>query len=215
MADKLIINEVFFSLQGESTHAGRRCVFVRLSGCNLRCTWCDTAYAFQEGRERTFDSLLEEIESYRCDLIEITGGEPLLQKNVQRFMEKLSDAGYEVLLETGGQINIGMVDNRVQRIMDVKCPSSGESERNHWDNMSLLTDRDQVKFVIGNREDYDWAKQVISRYKLEEKCPLLMSPVFAMMSGRKLAEWILEDNLKVRFQLQLHKYIWSPDAKGV
>ena len=215
MADNLTINEVFFSIQGESTHAGRPCVFVRLSGCNLRCNWCDTAYAFHEGAVRTFDSLLEEIKSYRCNLIEITGGEPLLQKNVLPFMTHLCNAGYEVLLETGGQMDIHPVDKRVQRIMDVKCPSSGESDKNHWANMRLLTERDQVKFVIGSREDYDWAKQIINRYNLEEKCPLLMSPVFSMISGRNLVEWILKDNLKVRFQLQLHKYIWSPDAKGV
>lgn len=215
MSDTLKINELFFSIQGESTHAGRPCVFVRLSGCNLRCSWCDTAYAFHDGTKRSFKELREEIESYQCDLVEITGGEPLLQKNVLPFMTQLCDAGYEVLLETGGQMDIRPVDGRVQRVMDIKCPSSGESAKNHWANIDVLTVRDQVKFVIGGREDYDWAKGVIKKYKMGGKFPLLMSPVSGLTVNRELAEWILADKLDVRFQLQLHKYIWPTETRGV
>ncbi len=215
MNNTLNINEVFFSIQGESTHAGRTCVFVRLTGCNLRCKWCDTAYAFTEGSRHSFQSLLEEIQSFNCNLIEITGGEPLLQKEVLPFMKVLCDDGYEVLLETGGHMDIGPVDARVQRIMDIKCPSSGESDKNRFANLDLLTKRDQVKFVICSREDYDWAKQIIEKYRISEKCPLLLSPVTGSIENQQLAEWILNDNLNVRFQLQLHKYIWPPDTRGV
>ncbi len=215
MFGSLKITEVFFSIQGESTQAGRPCVFVRLSGCNLRCNWCDTEYAFYEGEQHSFNALLEEIKRYRCNLVEITGGEPLLQKNVLPFMKRLCDDGYEVLLETGGHMDIAPVDERVQRIMDVKCPSSGESDKNRFANLDVLTKHDQVKFVIGSREDYDWAKQIMNKYDLDKKCPLLMSPVSGLIENKTLAEWILEDNLRIRFQLQLHKYIWAPDTKGV
>jgi len=213
--DQLKINEVFFSIQGESTHAGRPCVFVRLSACNLRCSWCDTAYAFHEGEERSFESLLQEIKTYDCNLIEITGGEPLLQKEVLPFMTLLADVGFEVLLETGGHMDISAVDIRVQRIMDVKCPSSNESEKSLWSNIEFLKERDQVKFVIANREDYQWAKNIITTRKLTKKCPVLFSPVFGSIDNQNLAEWILEDHLDVRYQLQLHKYIWKPETRGV
>lgn len=215
MGQTLKINEVFFSIQGESTHAGRSCVFVRLSACNLRCSWCDTEYAFYEGKEQTFDALLEQIKCYQCNLIEITGGEPLLQKEVLQFMALLADAGYEVLLETGGHMDISQVDNRVQRIMDIKCPGSGESEKNLWSNIEFLTAKDQLKFVISSMEDYNWAKEIIGQHNLSSICPILFSPVFGQLDNQKLAEWILEDHLDVRYQLQLHKYIWHPQTKGV
>lgn len=215
MSKTLKINELFFSIQGESTHAGRPCVFVRLSGCNLRCSWCDTEYAFYEGTERSFESLLEEIKSYNCNLVETTGGEPLLQKEVLPFMKVLCDTGYEVLLETSGQMDISPVDSRVQRIIDIKCPSSNESKKNLWSNTNVLTESDQVKFVIANREDYHWAKNIITTYNLTEKCPVLLAPVFGVLNNQELAEWILKDRLSVRYQLQLHKYIWPPETKGV
>lgn len=215
MSKSLKINEVFFSIQGESTHAGRPCVFVRLSACNLRCNWCDTEYAFYSGIDRSFKSLLEEIESFNCGLVEITGGEPLLQKEVLPFMTLLSDKGYEVLLETGGHMDISGVDNRVQRIMDIKCPGSGESDKNLWSNIPHLTPKDQLKFVLSNRDDYDWAKDILLRHDLIAICPVLFSPVFGSLDNQQLAEWILEDRLDVRYQLQLHKYIWHPQTKGV
>ncbi len=211
----LKINEIFFSIQGESTYAGLPCVFVRLTYCNLRCTYCDTSYAFTEGSDRTLDEIVKEVEKYGCPLVEITGGEPLLQKNVYPLMRTLCDRGYQVLLETGGHMDIRSIDKRVVRIMDVKCPSSGESDKNDWSNLEVLTTKDQVKFVIGNREDYDWAKQVVQRHHLDARCTVLFSPVFGALENSVLAEWILADRLAVRFQLQLHKYIWAPDRRGV
>ena len=211
----LKINEIFFSIQGESTYAGLPCVFVRLTYCNLRCTYCDTSYAFTEGRDMTLEEILTQVEGYGCRLVEITGGEPLLQKNVHLLMTELCDRGYQVLLETGGHMSIRTVDSRVVRIMDIKCPSSGESDKNDWSNIEALTARDEVKFVIGNREDYEWAKRILFQHKLNERCTVLFSPVFNALPNRQLAEWILEDKLPVRFQLQLHKYIWEPDRRGV
>ena len=211
----LKINEIFFSIQGESTYAGLPCVFVRLTYCNLRCTYCDTSYAFTEGRDMTLEEILTQVEGYGCRLVEITGGEPLLQKNVYPLMTELCDRGYQVLLETGGHMSIRTVDSRVVRIMDIKCPSSGESDKNDWSNIEALTARDEVKFVIGNREDYEWAKRILFQHKLNERCTVLFSPVFNALPNRQLAEWILEDKLPVRFQLQLHKYIWEPDRRGV
>ena len=215
MYGNLKINEVFFSIQGESTHAGRPCVFVRLSGCNLRCSWCDTEYAFSEGTTREFKSLLKEIRSYECRLVEITGGEPLLQKEVLPFMNLLADEGFEVLLETGGHMNISQVDSRVQRIMDIKCPSSNESKNNSWSNIDLLNKNDQIKFVIADRKDYNWAKNVLGQYNFSNICAVLFSPVFGRIDNQQLAEWILADRLDVRYQLQIHKYIWTPETKGV
>lgn len=211
----LKINEIFFSIQGESTYAGLPCVFVRLTYCNLRCTYCDTSYAFTEGRDMALEEILSQVEGYGCRLVEITGGEPLLQKNVHLLMTELCDRGYQVLLETGGHMSIRTVDSRVVRIMDIKCPSSGESDKNDWSNIEALTARDEVKFVIGNREDYEWAKRILFQHKLNERCTVLFSPVFNALPNRQLAEWILEDKLPVRFQLQLHKYIWEPDRRGV
>jgi len=211
----LVINEIFYSIQGESTAAGKPCVFIRLTYCNLRCTYCDTAYAFSEGREMTLEEIMQQVRSFNCDLVEVTGGEPLLQKNVHSLLTMLCDAGYEVLLETGGQMDIQPVDDRVTRIMDIKCPSSGESDKNRWQNISLLRPQDEVKFVVGDRADYEWAANLISEYGLNEKCTVLISPVFAKINYEELARWILHDHLPVRMQLQMHKYIWPPDKRGV
>ena len=211
----LVVSEIFHSLQGESSHMGRPCVFVRLTYCNLRCTYCDTAYAFYEGREINIDEVLETVRGYACKLVEVTGGEPLFQENVYPLMSRLCDEGFEVLLETGGSLSISQVDPRVKRIVDFKCPSSKMSVRNRWENVNLLKPGDEIKFVIGNREDYDWTKEMMQSYDLASHCPVLMSPVSGELGLLQLAEWILEDRLNVRFQLQLHKYIWSPEKRGV
>ena len=211
---KLRINEIFYSIQGESTHAGQPCVFVRLTYCNLRCTYCDTEYAFFEGAWMDFAGILAEIEKYKCNLIEITGGEPLLQQEVLPFMTRLCDNGFEVLLETAGHMDISTIDPRVQRIVDIKCPSSGESKKVRYENLHELNARDQVKFVIGNREDYHFARNILQEHKLTDVCTVLFSPVFGI-DLQDLATWILQDHLGVRMQLQMHKYIWPPDTRGV
>lgn len=209
------INEIFYSIQGESTYAGLPCVFIRLTYCNLRCTYCDTEYAFYEGTDFTIEQILNEISKYNCKLIEVTGGEPLMQDESHQLMTTLCDAGYTVLLETGGSLPIDKVDPRVKIIMDLKTPSSGMMKKNKYDNIQLLKSTDEVKFVIGSRDDYEWAVDVLDTYKLTDKCTVLFSTVFDKLNIRELAEWILKDNLKVRFQLQMHKFIWEPDRKGV
>lgn len=214
-SDTLRINEIFHSIQGESTHAGRPCVFVRLTGCHLRCTWCDTEYAFYEGRKMTLDEIIDCVVDYGCDLVEITGGEPLLQPNVHPLMTRLADAGRTVLLETSGACDIAPVDPRVIRIMDLKTPSSGECPRNRLDNIADLRERDEVKFVIEDRADYEWACDLIDRFDLVGRCSVLVSPVHGRLEPVVLAEWVLADRLSVRFQLQLHKFIWSPETRGV
>jgi len=212
---RLVINEIFFSIQGESRHAGRPCVFVRLAFCNLRCSWCDTAYAFHEGLEMNVGEILAKVRSYGCRLVEVTGGEPLAQAGSPELMARLCEEGYEVLLETGGSLDIGPVDHRVKRIVDFKCPMSGMSHKNLWTNAALLRSSDEVKFVIGSREDFEWSVQAIREHGLTEKCPVLMSPVFGVLAPVHLAQWILEAGVGVRLQLQLHKYIWEPEARGV
>lgn len=211
----LVINEVFHSIQGESTRAGQPCVFVRLTSCDLRCVWCDTAYAFEEGSSMDIEVIVSRVKEYECKLVEITGGEPLFQENVHELMKRLCDENLEVMLETGGHRDISTVDPRVKRIVDIKCPGSKMEKRNHWENIRHLTQQDEVKFVIADRNDYDWAKQVIQQHRLDTTCPVLMSPVFGSVENRSLAEWILEDRLNVRFQLQMHKYIWDPKMRGV
>jgi 7-carboxy-7-deazaguanine synthase len=214
--ETLIINEIFYSIQGESTFAGKPCVFIRLSGCDLRCSYCDTQYAYDEGEKMTLAQISEKVTAYNCKLVEITGGEPLLQENVYPLMRKLCGEGYEVLLETGGQRDIAKVDERVKRIMDIKCPSSGESGKNRYENIALLNDKDEVKFVVGNEEDYRWAVRIIKKYKINDICTVLFAPVYGVMNEKALAEWILEDGLpNVRMQLQLHKYIWPAEQRGV
>jgi 7-carboxy-7-deazaguanine synthase len=213
--NSLWINEIFYSIQGESTYAGIPCVFVRLTYCNLRCSYCDTEYAFYEGEDRSFKDIMTEIKKYNCSLVEITGGEPLVQKNVLPFMTMLCDNGYEVLIETGGHMDICAIDDRVRRIMDIKCPGSGESDKNYWENLNYIRQSDQIKFVISDRTDYNWAKDIIKKNVLLNKCPVLMSPNFSKLANKTLADWILADRLDVRLQLQLHKYIWSPDQRGI
>ncbi|MDI6804196.1 MAG: radical SAM protein [Bacteroidota bacterium] len=213
--NSLIINEIFFSIQGESTYAGRPCVFVRLTYCNLRCTYCDTEYAFEEGTEISIDEVIEKVKSYNCKLVEITGGEPLLQENVLPLMKILCDKEYEVLLETSGTLSIADVDPRVKRIVDFKCPGSGMEKKNFWENVQHVKKDDEVKFVIGNRNDYEWTKEMMGKYRLADKCTVLVSPVYGAIDSKVLAEWILEDKLDVRFQLQLQKYIGSPETRGV
>jgi 7-carboxy-7-deazaguanine synthase len=213
-ANRLRINEIFYSIQGESTLAGRPCVFVRLTGCQMRCRWCDTEYAFYEGGWRSLAEVLETVAGYGCPLVEVTGGEPLLQPGCRPLLTALADAGYEVMLETGGGLDIAGVDPRVRRIVDVKCPGSGEAENNRWENLALLTDRDEVKFVVADRRDYEFTRDVITRHQLAERCPLLVSPVHGELAAAELAAWILEDHLPVRLQLQLHKALWG-DRRGV
>jgi 7-carboxy-7-deazaguanine synthase len=215
-SERLHVNEIFFSIQGESTHAGRPCVFVRLAGCNLRCRWCDTEYAFYDGRNRTIAEVAAILEGYRCDLVEITGGEPLLQEGVYPLMSSLLESGHSVMVETSGAVDVSRLDPRVIKIMDLKCPGSGECERNLWSNLEHLSARDEVKFVIADRADYEWAREVIAGRSLADKVnAILMSPVFGNLEPATLAAWLLEDRLPARLQLQIHKYIWPPDARGV
>lgn len=212
----LTINEIFHSIQGESTHAGRPCVFVRLTACDLRCSWCDTPYAFHEGRRMAVADVVAQVKTYECPVVEITGGEPLLQPDVYPLMQRLLDDGMTVMLETGGHRSVGGVPAGVVRIIDVKCPGSGESHRNDWTNMARLTPADEVKFVIKDREDYDYARDVVARHGLAGRVrAVLFSPVHGVMDGRQLAEWILADRLDVRMQLQVHKYIWDAQTRGV
>jgi 7-carboxy-7-deazaguanine synthase len=247
MSDTLVVNELYLSLQGESTFAGLPCVFVRLTACNLRCSYCDTAYAFTEGGKMAlgevrakihrlaapFSNPKSEIRNPKLPLVELTGGEPLLQLNALPLMKQLCDDGFTVLLETSGALDISQVDSRVRRIMDLKCPGSGEVERNRWENIPYLKPTDEIKFVIGTVEDYEWARQQIAAHKLDTLCPLLMSWVHPLrpeqqdkslkkvpagltpISRRDLAERIMADALPVRFQAQLHKIIWPPEQRGV
>jgi 7-carboxy-7-deazaguanine synthase len=251
MSDTLVINEIYLSLQGESTFAGLPCVFVRLTACNLRCSYCDTAYAFKEGKRMGLATIKTEVQRLaapferltafvpietarvKLPLVEVTGGEPLLQPNVLPLMKELSDAGFTVLLETSGAHDISGVDSRVRRIMDLKCPSSGEEPRNRWENLRHLKPTDEIKFVVGTFEDYEWTKQIVDRHGLASICPLLISwvhplsteqqdpslrpvpPRHSPISRQELAERIITDALPVRFQAQLHKIIWPPQKRGV
>ncbi|HSB46076.1 MAG TPA: 7-carboxy-7-deazaguanine synthase QueE [Nitrospira sp.] len=209
------ITEIFHSIQGESSYIGQPCVFVRLTGCPLRCTWCDTEYAFYGGQECSVDEVLERVGSFGCRLVEITGGEPLAQPEAFALVTKLCDAGYTVLIETSGAMDIAVVDQRAHVILDVKCPGSGMTDRMYWPNLGKLTMKDEAKFVLADRQDYDWAREIMSRYQLTERCVVLFSPVFGRLEPRQLAEWVLADRLPVRFQLQIHKFIWAPDMRGV
>ena len=212
----LKINEIFYSIQGESTKAGLPCVFVRLTYCNIRCVYCDTEYAFYEGVDRTIDDIVSEVRSFGCKLVEITGGEPLVQENVHILMTSLCDMGFDVMIETGGSLPIENIDKRVKIIMDLKTPYSKMEKKNRYENIRHLKPNDEVKFVIGSREDYDWAKELLKKYDLLNKVEqVLLSPVFDKVENLELAEWILKDKLNVRFQLQMHKYIWHPETRGV
>lgn len=211
----LRVTEIFHSIQGESTFVGRPCVFVRLTGCPLRCTWCDTEYAFYGGREDSIDRILDAVRAYGCPLVEVTGGEPLAQPQTLELLKVLCEQDFTVLLETSGALDTSGVDPRVRIILDVKCPASGMTERMHWANVERLRSQDEAKFVVQDRTDYDWAKDVVARYRMLDRCTVLFSPVFGRLDPQRLAEWVLADRLPIRFQLQLHKHIWAPDMRGV
>lgn len=214
--DRLRVNEIFFSIQGESTWAGRPCVFIRLTGCNLRCVWCDTEYAFYEGRTMAVEEAAARLLEHGCELVEITGGEPLLQPGVHPLIARLLDAGRTVLIETSGASDVSGLDPRVVKVMDLKCPESGESTRNLWSNLDYLTPRDEVKFVLAGRADYEWAREVIRERTLAARVnAVLMSCAHEQLEPALLAGWILADRLPVRMQIQMHKHIWPPGARGV
>lgn len=212
----LTINEIFYSIQGESTFAGQPCVFVRLTACDLRCSWCDTTYAFHEGQRMTVDDVLAEVDKFACPMVEVTGGEPLLQKDVYPLMERLVASDKTVLLETGGHRSIADVPPGIVRIVDVKCPGSGEAGKTDWGNLARLGATDQVKFVIKDRADYEYARGIICRERLDERVTaVLLSPVHGLLDPQALAQWVLDDRLVVRVQLQVHKFIWHPSTRGV
>jgi 7-carboxy-7-deazaguanine synthase len=213
----LKVNEIFYSIQGESSYAGRPCVFVRLTGCNLRCSYCDTRYAYEEGEDLEIGEIINRITSHRCRLVEITGGEPLMQKDTPLLIQRLLDLGLDVLLETNGSMDISVIDNRCVKILDIKCPSSGEAKKNDLENLKRLQPKDEIKFAIGSREDYDYAKNILSSINSAKGNikPPLFSPVYEIMNPELLAQWILADHLDVRMQIQLHKVIWGSETMGV
>ena len=211
----LKINEIYYSVQGESTHAGRPCIFIRLTYCNLRCSYCDTEYAFYDGKDMEITNIVRELKRWDCNLVEVTGGEPLFQDECIDLLNELVNSNYEVMLETGGSLSISDVPKKVVKIVDFKCPSSGMVKKNLWSIVDDLQSHDEVKFVIGNREDFDWAKDRITEYSLDKICTLLFSPTFGEIDPQQIVEWILAENLPVRMQLQMHKMIWSPEEKGV
>lgn len=211
----LIVNEIFRSIQGESTYAGWPCTFIRLTGCNLRCAWCDSTFAYHEGQRKSVAAVLHEVKKYPLDLVEITGGEPLLQPQVASLCEHLVQLGARVLMETNGSINIDKLPGAVIRIMDIKCPGSGEVKAMDWDNLSRLKKSDEVKFVIADREDFDFALDVLTRYDLINRCTILLAPVYVRLPWHELAEWIIMSRLPLRLQLPLHKVIWGSDRRGV
>jgi 7-carboxy-7-deazaguanine synthase len=209
------VNEIYYSIQGESSKAGFPCVFIRLTYCNLRCTYCDTEYAFFEGKDYSIDEIIKQVKKFDCNLVEVTGGEPLFQKECYDLLDRLCKDGFEVLLETGGSLPIEPVNQTVKIIMDLKSPSSGMEKKNFYDNINYLKSGDEVKFVISTREDYEWTKGILKKYELIGICEILFSVVFGELEPLTLVNWILEDKLNVRFQLQMHKFIWDPMTKGV
>ncbi|MFN7947823.1 MAG: radical SAM protein [Blastocatellia bacterium] len=211
------ITEIFYSIQGESSYAGLPCAFVRLTWCNLRCAWCDSEYTFTGGAEMSVDEVLERVRGYGCRLVEVTGGEPLVQKReCTELVRRLCDEGFTVLVETGGSLDASVLDNRAVKILDVKCPGSGEAARNFWPNLERLNPQDEIKFVMTDRADFDYALGVIEKYRLDQREPfVLMSPVWGAVEWKDLAEWILQSGARARLQLQMHKLIWGPDTKGV
>lgn len=210
------VNEIFFSIQGESTYQGVPCVFIRLAGCNLRCSYCDTSYARDRvvGEELSITEVLDRVRIYSCSTVEITGGEPLLQKGTFELAEELLDSGYRVMVETNGTIDISSLDPRVIRVVDIKCPGSGHTHEIMWDNLEHLGSGDEIKFVISSRDDYEWAREIIRNRNLADHNTVLLSPAFSLVEPADLAEWILRDGLGVRLNLQIHKYIWKPGARG-
>ncbi len=215
MQMSLKINEIYHSIQGESSYSGLPCVFVRLTYCNLRCSYCDTEYAFYEGKDMSIKQIIKKINSYKCNLVEITGGEPLLQKNCIKLINELEKNNKKVLIETGGSLSIQNISKKTHIILDLKCPSSNMENKNLWTNLDYIKKTDEIKFVVGNKVDYEWTKNIIKKYDLENKCHLLISPVYDKIDNEKIINWILKDNLKIRFQIQLHKEIWDKDKKGV
>lgn len=214
-AERLKVNEIFYSIQGESTFAGRPCVLVRLTGCQMRCVWCDSPYSFYEGTWMLRSEVLVRVASFGCPLVELTGGEPLLQPGARPLLHELCEAGYEVLLETGGGVDISGIDPRVHRIVDVKCPESGEAENNFWANLGQLSPHDEVKLVLASEQDYLWAREKVLELGLHERCPVHFSPVHGKLDLEALANWILRDRLPVRLQLQIHKLVWDAERRGV
>ena len=213
--DTMRVTEIFHSIQGESTYAGLPCTFVRLTGCPLRCTWCDSAYTFHGGTEMSLNEVMERVHAYDCRLVEVTGGEPLHQPEAFSLIQRLCSEGYSVLVETSGALDVSPLDPRAHIILDVKCPGSGMMDRMDWKNLDRLTAKDEVKFVLKDRVDYEWACSILAQYDLTHRCAILFSPVFGELDLRQLAEWILADKLAVRFQMQMHKYIWHPSMRGV
>jgi 7-carboxy-7-deazaguanine synthase len=211
----LMVHEIYRSIQGESTFAGLPCVFIRLTACMARCSWCDTPHAFTEGKLEKLEAVIDAVRKFDCPLVELTGGEPLLQAEAMPLMTALADSGHTVLLETSGLVSVESVDRRVHIIMDLKCPDSGECENNLWSNIHLLKPLDQIKFVIASKRDFEWMVDVVNRHSLSRRVQVLVSGVFTAITAVELAEWLLNSNLNLRMQLQLHKYIWSPDARGV
>lgn len=212
----LRVTEIFRSIQGESTHAGRPCTFVRLTGCPMRCVWCDSEYTFTGGDRFSLEEVISQVHAFRCQLVEITGGEPLAQREAFELIRRLCDDGFEVLIETGGYVSTEDVDDRAKIILDVKCPASGEEPRNHWSNLERLRAKDEVKFVVADRSDWDYAETVIQKYNLQNKAgAILISPAWEQIDLKALADWVSSSGLKVRMQLQLHKYIWGADVRGV
>ena len=213
----LKVNEIFYSIQGESSYAGRPCVFVRLTGCNLRCSYCDTKYAYDEGEELEVHDIIDKLAVYKCDMVEITGGEPLIQNETPSLVYELLEKHYKVLLETNGSKDISKLDKRCVKIVDIKCPSSGMSAKNDLENLNRLMNKDEIKFVIGDREDYEYAKEILNstHTNLFKTNPIFFSPVFGKIDPAVMAKWILEDHLKVKLHLQIHKYIWDPEERGV
>jgi 7-carboxy-7-deazaguanine synthase len=207
------ITEIYQSVQGESSYAGLPCVFVRTTGCDLRCSWCDSEFTFTGGTNMALDQIITEVAKYDCKLVELTGGEPLLQPEIYELATRLADSGHTVLIETGGHRDISKLDPRIIRIMDLKCPASGECERNLWSNLEHLRSVDEVKFVIADRADYEWTIKTIREHALEDRVNLLISTAFGMIEPQQVVKWMLEDKLRARFQLQLHKYIWTPDER--
>lgn len=207
------ITEIYQSIQGESSYAGLPCVFVRTTGCDLRCSWCDSEFTFTGGTTMSLQQIISVVENYNCDLVELTGGEPLLQHDIYELASTLADSGHTVLIETGGHRDISKLDPRVVRIMDLKCPASGECEKNLWSNLDQLRSFDEVKFVIADRGDYEWALKTIRGHGLEDRVKILMSAAFGLIDSSEIVAWMLEDKLRARFQLQLHKYIWPPDER--
>lgn len=215
MSASLLINEIFFSIQGESSFAGQPCAFIRLTGCNLRCEWCDTEYAFYEGTRMSLDEIFQQVSNFSTRLVEVTGGEPLAQAEVHLLLKRLLDSGKTVLVETGGHMDIQPVDDRAILIYDIKCPDSGMAYQNRWENLKHLKKIDEIKLVIASRKDYEWARKTVVDRKLTPRNRVIFSPVWGMLDPASLADWILEDGLPVQMQIQLHKLLWGPDARSV